>query len=135
MNKALIAGITGQDGAYLAGAPEVAISVNDFLKRAFGHAGFSIEFEGTGKLEKRVVGNFSMPEIPVQKGEAVAEIDSRCFRSARVDLLQGDASKAKNKLGRSRKHSLHDLAKEMIEADIGWTGTGFMPMRWNMEYH
>ena len=35
-----------------------------------------------------------------------------------VDILQGDASKAKQKLGWSPKYSLHELAKEMVEADI-----------------
>jgi GDPmannose 4,6-dehydratase len=99
-------------------ATGVATSVRDFVKMAFAHAGVSIEFEGKAELEKGVVVNVSIPDIPVRKGDVVVEVDSRYFRPTEVDLLQGDASKAKQKLGWSPKHSVHDLAKEMVEADI-----------------
>ena len=99
-------------------ATGVTTSVRDFVKMAFAHAGVNVEFEGKGESEKGVVSNVSIPDIPVRRGDVVVEIDSRYFRPTEVDLLQGDASKAKQKLGWSPKHSVHDLAKEMVEADI-----------------
>lgn len=92
-------------------------SVRDFVKMAFGHAGIAIEFFGKGKSEKGIVSDVS-GDAPVSKGDVVVEVDSRYFRPTEVDILQGDASKAKRKLGWSPKYSLHELAKEMVEADI-----------------
>ncbi len=99
-------------------ATGITTSVRDFVKMAFAHAGVNVEFEGKGEAEKGVVVNVSMPEIPVRRGDIVVEVDSRYFRPTEVDILQGDASKAKQKLGWSPKHTLHELAKEMVEADI-----------------
>jgi GDPmannose 4,6-dehydratase len=96
----------------------ITTSVRDFVKMAFAHAGITIEFEGKGAVEKGIVMNVSLPDIPVRKGDIVVEVDSRYFRPTEVDILQGDASKAKQKLGWSPKYSLHELTKEMVEADI-----------------
>ena len=51
-------------------------------------------------------------------GQVVAKVDPRYFRPTEVDLLVGDASKAKEKLGWKLKYSLDDLIKEMIAADV-----------------
>ena len=99
-------------------ATGVTTSVRDFVKLAFAHAGVNIEFEGKGEKEKGVVTNVSLPDIHVRKGDVIVEVDKRYFRPTEVDLLQGDASKAKEKLGWAPKHSLNALAKEMVEADI-----------------
>ena len=99
-------------------ATGVAISVRDFVKLAFVHAGVNIEFEGKGKNERGVVMNVSIPDIPLRKGDVVVEVDSRYFRATEVDFLQGDASKARQKLGWYPKYSLDDLVKEMLESDI-----------------
>lgn len=93
-------------------------SVRDFVKMAFAHAGVTIEFRGKGEQEKGIVTNVSIPDIPVCNGDEVVEIDTRYFRPTEVDLLCGDASKAKQKLGWCPKSSLEELAKEMVEADI-----------------
>jgi GDPmannose 4,6-dehydratase len=99
-------------------ATGVTTSVRDFVKLSFAHAGVNIEFEGRGEKEKGVVTNVSLPDIHVRKGDLVVEVDKRYFRPTEVDLLQGDATKAKEKLGWAPKHSLNALAKEMVEADI-----------------
>lgn len=99
-------------------ATGITTSVRDFLKLSFAHAGVNVEFEGKEEKEKGIVTNVSLPEIPLRKGDIVVEVDKRYFRPTEVDLLQGDATKAKEKLGWSPKHSLNDLAKEMVEADI-----------------
>ena len=50
-------------------------------------------------------------------GQEVVNIDPRYFRPAEVDLLIGDASKAKEKLGWEPKHSLDELIAEMVNSD------------------
>lgn len=99
-------------------ATGVTTAVRDFVKLAFAHAGVSIEFEGEGENERGVVSVVSLPEIPLKKGDVVVEVDKRYFRPTEVDLLLGDATKAKQKLGWSAKCTLSELAKEMVEADI-----------------
>lgn len=99
-------------------ATGITTSVRDFVKMAFANAGVNVEFEGKGELEKGIVKNVSLPDIPVRKGDVVVEVDSRYFRPTEVDLLQGDATKAKQKLGWSPKYSLEEITKEMVEADI-----------------
>jgi GDPmannose 4,6-dehydratase len=93
-------------------------AVRDFVKLSFAHAGVNVEFEGKGEKERGVVVNVSIPDIPLRKGDVVVEVDKRYFRPTEVDLLLGDATKAKEKLGWVPKYSLNDLAKEMVEADI-----------------
>ena len=99
-------------------ATGISTSVRDFVRLAFQHAGVEIEFQGKEKKEKAVVLNVSSPEYKIQKGDVVVEIDERYFRPTEVDNLLGDASKAKQKLGWSPKHTLDQLVSEMVESDI-----------------
>jgi GDPmannose 4,6-dehydratase len=99
-------------------ATGVTTSVRDFVRMAFAHAGVKVEFAGSGESEKAIVVSVSTPEIRLTKGDTVVEVDKRYFRPTEVDLLQGDASKAKQKLGWSPKYTLNDLVKEMVHADI-----------------
>jgi len=99
-------------------ATGITTSVRDFVKMAFAHAGVNIEFEGKGEREKGIVTNVSIPDIAVRRGDIVVEVDSRYFRPTEVDKLQGDSSKAKQKLGWTPRYSLTELAKEMIEVDL-----------------
>jgi len=117
-------------------ATGVATSVRDFVKIAFAHAGVNVEFEGKGLREKGVVTNVSIPDIAVRRGDIVVEIDSRYLRPTEVDCLQGDASKARKKLGWAPKYSLNYIAKEMIESDLQYfrkdvisKSSGYMPIR------
>ena len=59
-----------------------------------------------------------MPECRVREGDVVVEVDKKYFRPTEVDLLLGDPTKAKEKLGWTAKYTLDELAKEMIDADI-----------------
>jgi len=67
-----------------------------------------LEFKGKGNDE---VG------ICTKTGKTLVRIDSRYMRPAEVDLLVGDASKAKRLLGWEAKVGLDELCKEMVEAD------------------
>ncbi len=99
-------------------ATGVTTSVRDFVKLAFGHAGVEVAFEGEGEQEKGIVVNVMNPECKVNIGDVVVVVDKRYFRPTEVDLLLGDATKAKEKMGWVPKYTLDQLAKEMVLADI-----------------
>jgi len=93
-------------------------SVREFAKMAFAEAGIDIEFRGKGMEEKAVVTICNIPERKNLEGQIVIEVDQRYFRPTEVDLLLGDASKAREVLGWKPKHSLQDLIKEMVASDL-----------------
>lgn len=99
-------------------ATGITTSVRDFVKMAFAHAGVEVAFEGKNEKEKAIVIHVADPGIRLSKGDAVVEVDSRYYRPTEVDLLQGDATKAKQKLGWVPKYNLNELIKEMVHADI-----------------
>lgn len=85
------------------------ISVRTFIEMAFAETGVSIEWKGSGVDEKG---------IDKKTGNVLVEVDPRYFRPAEVDLLIGDYSKAKTKLGWEPKHTVQQLCKEMVAADV-----------------
>ncbi len=84
-------------------------TVRQFAELAFAIGGFDIEWEGENENEKG---------IDAATGKALVEVDPRYFRPTEVDLLLGDASKAKKMLGWEAKTSFEELARIMVEADI-----------------
>ncbi len=84
-------------------------SVRKFVEAAFAHIGHDIEWKGKGVDE---VG------ISAKAGKTVVQIDSRYFRPTEVDLLQGDASKAKSLLGWQATTTFQELVTEMMDADL-----------------
>ena len=99
-------------------ATGITTSVREFFRLACLEAGMEIEFRGSGKDEKAFVVNCNKPEFKVQKNKPILNIDERYFRPSEVDLLIGDATKAKEKLGWSPKYDLKMLVKEMMASDI-----------------
>jgi GDPmannose 4,6-dehydratase len=91
-------------------------SVRDFCRMAFRELGAELEFQGEGVDEKGIIAQSSNPNF--KPGREVIAIDPRYFRPAEVDLLVGDASKAKAKLGWQAKHSLAELVTEMVQSDL-----------------
>jgi len=85
------------------------ISVRRFVELAFNEVGITMEWKGKGKDEKG---------IDKATGDVIVEIDPRYFRPTEVDLLIGDASKAKKKLGWTPKLTIEDLVKEMVASDL-----------------
>jgi GDPmannose 4,6-dehydratase len=85
------------------------ITVRKFIELAFAEVGMNIVWEGTGVNEKG---------IDKVSGKTIVEIDEKYFRPAEVDLLVGDASKAKEKLGWEPKYSVEELLKEMVKCDL-----------------
>lgn len=95
-------------------------SVRDFCIMAFKAAGIEILFRGSGEKEEGVVESVN-GDMKVEKGQVVISVDARYFRPTEVDLLIGDASKAKKKLGWEPKYSLDQLVAEMVQSDLDLT--------------
>ncbi|HXC03502.1 MAG TPA: GDP-mannose 4,6-dehydratase [Bacteroidia bacterium] len=85
------------------------VSVRKFVEMAFAEVGISLEWKGKGVDEKG---------LNKADGKVLVEIDPKYFRPTEVDLLVGDASKAKKHLGWEPKHSLDQLVKEMMASDL-----------------
>jgi GDPmannose 4,6-dehydratase len=93
-------------------------SVRDFISMAFAEVGISIDFKGEGENEKGFVKACSDVRFQLEIGKEIIKVDPNYFRPTEVDLLIGDASKAKNKLGWEPKYSLNELVVEMMEHDL-----------------
>jgi GDPmannose 4,6-dehydratase len=83
---------------------------------AFAELGASLHFEGNGIEETGVITTSNNPNL--LPGQEVIAVDPRYFRPAEVDLLVGDATKAKTKLGWEPKCPLNDLVREMVQSDL-----------------
>ena len=84
-------------------------SVREFVELAFAEVGRSIEWRGRGAEETGV---------DRKSGKTVVRIDPVYFRPTEVDLLIGDASKARQKLGWKPKITFAELVKEMVAGDL-----------------
>ena len=96
--------------------------VREFVKMAFSHIGIEIEFKGEGVNEKGFVKNIKkenhLIDDNIKIGDTLVEVDSRYFRPTEVDLLIGDASKAKKILNWEPQYTLDEMVKEMIASDL-----------------
>ncbi|MCB0704389.1 MAG: GDP-mannose 4,6-dehydratase [Saprospiraceae bacterium] len=99
-------------------ATGVTTTVRDFLLSAFRYIGIELEFMGTGEAEVGIVKSSDNPEFKLEVGKEVVAIDPRYYRPTEVEMLIGDASKAKAALNWSPKYSLNDLVNEMVKSDI-----------------
>ncbi len=84
-------------------------TVRSFCERAFACVGIELAWEGTGVEEKG---------YRKDTGEVVVEVDPRYFRPTEVDVLLGDATKAREKLGWQPRHTLDELIEEMVAHDL-----------------
>jgi GDPmannose 4,6-dehydratase len=99
-------------------ATGITTPVREFVKMAFAEIGITLRFSGTGINEKGYIESCSMEEFTLPEGKEVVAIDSAYFRPTEVDLLIGDATKAKTKLGWVPVHTLEMLVKEMMLTDV-----------------
>jgi GDPmannose 4,6-dehydratase len=99
-------------------ATGVTTQVRDLIKMAFEEIGAELKFEGEGKNEKGIITKTSNPAYQIKPGQQVVGIHPRYFRPAEVDLLIGDATKAKTKLGWTPKYDLKSMIKEMMAAEL-----------------
>ncbi|PHS02466.1 MAG: GDP-mannose 4,6-dehydratase [Leeuwenhoekiella sp.] len=92
--------------------------VREFVRMAFGHAGIELEFKGEGVEEKAYVTACTNPNYQLEIGKEVLAVDPKYFRPTEVDLLIGDATKAKEKLGWVPEYDLKDLVNDMMQSDL-----------------
>ena len=92
--------------------------VRDFVKMSFQEVGIELAFEGTGVNEKAYVAACNDPAYQLEIGKEVLAVDPKYFRPTEVDLLIGDPTKARTKLGWECKYELQDLIKEMMASDV-----------------
>jgi GDPmannose 4,6-dehydratase len=111
-------------------ATGVTTRVRDFIKMAFQEVGFKIRFEGEGVDEKGILESIDQEvyqnalghnttdfNIPVI-GSVLVKVDPAYFRPTEVDLLIGDPTKSKTKLGWQPKYDLKMLVEEMVAMDV-----------------
>ena len=84
-------------------------SVREFVELAFAEVGRTIQWRGQGLEETG---------IDQKSGKTVVRIDPTYFRPTEVDLLIGDSTKARQKLGWKPKTSFAQLVKEMVAGDL-----------------
>jgi GDPmannose 4,6-dehydratase len=99
-------------------ATGVTTRVREFVRMAFAEVGITIEFKGVGIEEKGYVSACANPEFQIAIGAEVVGVDPAYFRPTEVDLLIGDPTKSKTKLGWEPKYDLAALVKEMVAADV-----------------
>jgi GDPmannose 4,6-dehydratase len=86
-----------------------ARTVREFVERAFSCVDMQVEWQGNGPDEKG---------RDARSGKILVEVDPRYFRPTEVDLLLGDPSKARSKLGWRHEISFDDLVEEMVAQDL-----------------
>jgi len=91
-------------------------TVRDFVRMAFKGAGITVSFQGQG--EKEIA-------IDEETGRTVMRVNPKFYRPAEVDLLIGDPTKAKQRLGWAPTTSLEQLCQMMVEADLRRNQAGF----------
>ncbi|MBU6297874.1 MAG: GDP-mannose 4,6-dehydratase [Alphaproteobacteria bacterium] len=84
-------------------------SVREFIELSFAYVGITLHWKGKGIEEKG---------IDAASGRTLVEVDSRYFRPTEVDLLLGDADKARRMLGWTHQTGFKELVIEMVDADL-----------------
>ena len=91
-------------------------TIREFTEKAFHHVGINITWKGSGVNE---VG------INEKDGRVLVKINPKYYRPAEVELLLGDATKAKKVLGWESKTSLDEIVKIMVDYDLKHNDYGF----------
>jgi GDPmannose 4,6-dehydratase len=99
-------------------ATGITTSVRDFVKMSFAECGIQLEFNGQNENEVGKIVSCSNPKYQLEIGKEIVKVDPNYFRPTEVDLLIGDATKAKAVLGWQPKFDLKHIIKEMIASDI-----------------
>jgi GDPmannose 4,6-dehydratase len=111
-------------------ATGITTTIREFIEKAFAETGVRIAFKGKDREEvaivtevdkarfAAVVGEEYVGGIEKRKGEEVVGVDPQYFRPTEVELLKGDATKARKELGWEPKYDLDSLIKDMIESDL-----------------
>ena len=85
---------------------------------AFNYVGIELEFTGEGIHEVAKIVRCNNPKYQINVGKEVLAIDAKYFRPTEVDLLIGDPTKAKTKLGWEPQIQLEELIEDMMISDL-----------------
>lgn len=107
-------------------ATGITTTVREFIRMAFFELGVDIEFSGKDENERGVIIDIDeqksiqlgLNREALKFGQTVVRVDSKYFRPTEVDLLIGDASKAREKLGWRPKYDLKALVYDMVHSDL-----------------
>ena len=99
-------------------ATGVTTSVRDFVRFAFEEIGVELAFEGEQENEVAKVVKCNNPAYQLEIGKVVVKVDPTYYRPTEVDLLLGDPTKSKTKLGWEPQYDLQALVKEMVASDL-----------------
>ena len=99
-------------------ASGVTTTVRDFVTKSFARLGIELSFEGEGQDEVGKVLKCNNPEHDLSLNKEVIKIDPNYYRPTEVDLLIGDSTKAKQKLGWELDYDLDSLINEMVDSDL-----------------
>ena len=99
-------------------ATGITTTVREFIIKAFGQLGVTLQFSGEGLKETGIVVKSENSNVFVKEGQEVVKIDPKYFRPTEVELLIGDPTKAKTQLGWAPKYDLDALVKEMVASDL-----------------
>ena len=99
-------------------ATGITTTVREFVKMSFNELGIELEFKGSGLNEFAIIKKCSNAEFQLKPGKKVLSIDPEYFRPTEVDLLIGDPTKAKEKLGWIPEYDLKSLIEDMIKSDL-----------------
>ncbi len=93
-------------------------TVRDFVRMCFDYVGIELEFKGKGSDERGYIKFCKNENYQLEIGKEVVVVDEKYFRPTEVDLLIGDATKAREKLGWIPEYDLLGLVKDMMSSDI-----------------
>lgn len=110
-------------------ATGVTTTVREFVRMSFEELGITVEFSGKDDNEKGVIIDVDQEKAKelglnleaLKLGQTIVKVDPKYFRPTEVDLLLGDPTKSKEKLGWKLKYDLPALVKDMIQSDLHLT--------------
>jgi GDPmannose 4,6-dehydratase len=99
-------------------ATGVTTYIRDFVRLSFAEVGIVLAFEGEqeNEIAKVYACNNPLYQLPIDT--IVVRVDPQYYRPTEVDLLIGDPTKSKTKLGWEPKYDLAGLVKEMVVSDL-----------------
>jgi len=99
-------------------ASGVTTYIRDFVRYAFAEVGMELNFEGENENEIATISACNNPDYQLEIGTIVVRVDPQYYRPTEVDLLLGDPTKSKTKLGWKPQYDLAGLVKEMVASDL-----------------
>lgn len=99
-------------------ATGVTTYIRDFVRLSFAEVGIELAFEGEYENEIAIIASCHDPLYQLPVGTIVVRVDPEYYRPTEVDLLLGDPTKSKTKLGWEPKYDLAGLVREMVEGDL-----------------